>query len=103
MPERPIFLLDLRIADLSGWWLDIHCPACRGRSGSLAFQYVETHRPGLRLGDVLRRLRCRECRQPPARVTMLGDATDRAPGRGAVLGGWRIEITLPDAGYRWGL
>ncbi len=95
MPDTPCFLLDLRCADLVGWWLHLDCPACSGRSADIPLRLIEGRTPGLRLGDVLR---CRQCRGRPARVTMVTNPADRAHGRPAP-GGWRIKVTLPDPGY----
>jgi hypothetical protein len=98
MPDDPRFLLDVRCADLTGWWLHLDCPACGSRSVDLPSRLIEGRTPGLRLGDVLRGLRCRQCRGRPPRVMMVTNPADRAHGRPAP-GGWRVEVTLPDPGY----
>ncbi len=83
MSDVPRFLLDVRCADLIGWWLRVECPACGGRSVELPFRLIEGRTPGLRLGDVLRGLRCRQCGVRPGRVEMVANAADRAHGRPA--------------------
>ena len=98
MSDAPLFLLDVRCADLTSWWLSIDCPACGGRSVDMPMRLIEGRTAGLHLGDVLRGLRCRQCRARPGRVTMVTNPADRAHGRPAP-GGWRIEVTLPDPGY----
>jgi hypothetical protein len=94
---RPGFLLDVPLPALSAWWLRVACDDCGGRSAAIPLRLILSDRPRARFGDVLRDLRCRQCRQRPARVTLVSDAAERAPGRPAP-GGWRVEIVFPDSG-----
>jgi hypothetical protein len=97
MSDRPSFLLDLRLADLSGWWLQMQC--CRGMT-CMPCRLLATGLPaGFTLGGTLRSLRCRQCRRRPAQVILTANPADRAQGRAGSPNGWRIEVTLPDPGY----
>ena len=100
MPARPIFLLDLRFADLTEWWLGLHC--C-GRTVELPLRMLAAQRPAGTLGGLLRGLRCRDCGQRPNRAVLMDQPGDRAAGRPDAPGGWRIEIVLPDSRYGFGL
>ena len=91
----PSFLLDVPVRELGGWWLHVDCLACGGRSVDMPVRLIEGGKPGLRLGDVLRGLRCKACGRAPSKVTLLDNPADRAPGRPAP-GGWRVEIVFPD-------
>jgi hypothetical protein len=44
------------------------------------------------LADVLVRLRCQKCRQPPASAALVGDAVGQAAGRGGSPAGWRVML-----------
>ena len=96
MGDPPRFLLDLPLADLSGWWLRVEC--CN-RMACLPFRILYEQCRSTSLGSVLRVLRCRVCGQRVARVALIDDPAAGAAERTAP-GGWRIEIAFPDPPHR---
>ena len=89
---RPTFLLDQPFTALDGWFLRLEC--C-GRVVAVPRPGLALQRPYGRFGSLLRCLHCKDCGRRPQRVVLVDSPADRAHGTGA-LGGWRIEVMLPD-------
>jgi hypothetical protein len=65
------------IGELKRWQLDIRCSRCRQRVPLPIRDLIETYGHGLRIGDLVRRLRCsglrdgKLCRAPPSQVVLI--------------------------------
>jgi hypothetical protein len=70
--------LELRLGELPGLWLEIHC-ACGVSTFSPCRRLAQERGARTRIGDVLSRLRCRACGRRPTRVALTDDATGGAP------------------------
>ena len=92
MPARPSFLLDLRLQDLTEWWLRLEC--C-GRTIDLPCRFLASQKPHARFGELLFKLRCQACGARPLRVLLFDDPANNAGRRPEVVSGWRLEIALP--------
>ena len=87
-------LMGAGLADLSGYWLEIEC--CGGMT-LIPFRLLHARygdKPRLR--DLVPRLRCRKCRQPPARA-WVSETHHRLP-RGGSAPGWSVKILPQGAG-----
>ena len=82
------FVLDARLHELEGYWLELHC--CGGTIllplKLIARQYGQSHR----LGDILLRMRCKVCRGKPARA-YLNETPHRTDCHGAPPG-WSLQL-----------
>jgi hypothetical protein len=95
MTKEPHFLLDLRLADLADWWLELRC--CCGTiylplkmlAGPAAADFPAARYTAAVTG-------ARGCGKRPTNLAMVEDSTDRAPGRPGDPGSWRIELVLPE-------
>lgn len=74
-----------RLAELPGHWLRLEC-GCGAVVHYPCPLLAKERGPELRVGDVLGRLCCRQCKGRPARVAMTNDPTGGAQGL------WRVEI-----------
>jgi hypothetical protein len=95
MPARPSFLLDLPLRDLSGWWLRVEC--C-GHARGLPLAFLARQKPAARLGDLLNKLRCRDCGARLAQVVLVDDPLACVGRRLGAAGHWQIEIVMPSSG-----
>lgn len=87
-------LMGARLADLSGYWLEIEC--CGGTT-LIPFRLLHARygdKPQLR--DLVPRLRCRKCRQPPIQARV-NETHNRLP-RGGAAPGWSVQIIPQGAG-----
>ena len=51
------------LADLAGLWIDTSC-TCGAIGGGRVDSLIKTHGGGMVVGDLVRRMRCRECHRP---------------------------------------
>ena len=74
-------LLDARLSDLTGYWLEIRCGRRCGSSVFYPCKLMAKERGGaLRVRDMIERLRCKQCRGTPAHVLITGDPTGGTQG-----------------------
>jgi hypothetical protein len=84
-------VLDATLGELAGYWLGIQCGGC----GSLVYYPCKLmgreRGAGLRVREVLPRLRCRPCRDKPSRVLVFltDDPTGGASGGKA----WKVGLS----------
>jgi len=95
MVACPSFLLDLRLAELTDWWLRLEC--C-GRTVNVPCRFIAAQKPEVRFGSLLDRLRCQQCGARPGRVVLVDDpAAGAAERKGAPNRRW-VEVVMPDRG-----
>jgi hypothetical protein len=82
----PPFLLAHRLSDWPECKLELHC--CRGAT-ALPVRLLVQQRGDVSFGELLPRLRCKECKRPPAPVYLC--AGHREPNHGAPPD-WAIEL-----------
>ena len=87
MTEEQRFVLDLPTAAMVGWWLEVRC--CKGET-SIPFKMLAEGRETVPLGDVVGKLRCRVCRQPPTSLA-IAERADNGGGFGAKPR-WRVVL-----------
>jgi hypothetical protein len=86
---------EVRLADLAGHWLAIHCGGC-GRPVYYPCQLLaKKHGAGLRVADVLPRLRCEHCKARPSRVLM----TNFPAGGPQYSDTWGVALLSPSGLY----
>jgi len=79
---------DSGLSDLAGWWLEVFCSEC-GKTTLIPLRLLAAQRGwNVRLGSVVDRLQCGDCRVHPSTVALVEDAAagpgqhaNRKPGR----------------------
>jgi hypothetical protein len=95
MPELPYGSMPVPgtpIGELSRWQLDIHCSRCRRHVPLRIQDLIEPYGEMMRIGEVLRRLRCsglrdgKLCGARPAQVVLIEVANHRKVREMTVIG-----------------
>lgn len=82
-------VMQVAIADLGGYWLELHCD--RHGMTLLPFNLIARRQGGKhRFADVLARLTCKICHRPPARA-WLNETHNRTFQHGAPPG-WSVQL-----------
>jgi hypothetical protein len=89
MSEPPNPALQCALWAIDDTWLEVQC--CSGTTFLPLRLLARQYGADRRLGDVVARLKCRQCGGPPASVALAEDAHGGAPGHGGTPG-WRIPL-----------
>jgi hypothetical protein len=89
MSDPPRSALQAPLWAIDDTWLEVQC--CSGTTFLPLRLLARQHGAERLLGDIVVRLRCKQCGRPPASVALTEDAHGGAPGHGAAPG-WRIPL-----------
>lgn len=95
-PASPAPIYRARLIELEPCWLDVKCGAC-GHATLYPFKLLAARLgPQRQVGEIVSRLRCKECRGRPATI-YLNETPHGEPCKGAPPG-WSMQLFPPPLG-----
>jgi hypothetical protein len=87
-PTNP---LSMKLRDLGDAWLSLKCTS---RTTQIPMKAMaEHHGTDRRLGEILPKLRCRQCGRAPESIEFTDDPTRDAPGKARNTEAWAIDLS----------
>ena len=87
----PTNTLSTKLRELGETWLSLRCTSSTTQIPmKMMAESYGTHRS---LGEVLTKLRCRQCGQAPDRIELTDDSTRNASGKERNTGAWAIDLS----------
>jgi hypothetical protein len=81
----------MKLRDLGDAWLSLRCTS---RTTQISVKSMaETHGTHRSLGEILPKLRCRQCGQAPGEIELTDDPTRNASGKTRNTEAWAIDLS----------
>jgi hypothetical protein len=91
MSRAPTKALSTKLRDLGEAWLSLRCTS---RTTQIPMKMMaESYGTHQSLGEILPKLRCRQCGQAPERIELTDDPTRNACGKVRNVDAWAIDLS----------